>query len=140
MMKAAHMAEIDTGPGLEAQFSWDYSHAKTVPSLVTTHREDTSTKMQQPAYEPHQRLAGNEFSSLHCQFSVTIARSTLFCTHSLTTACLQYLKLYDPFYSRIPSKLEPRHIRGNTLPIRRQFLCLPQGIQRWKSQLRVCQK
>ena len=23
------MAEIDTGPGLEAQFSWDYSHANS---------------------------------------------------------------------------------------------------------------
>lgn len=27
------MGEIDTGPGLEAQISWDYSHSHAMPSV-----------------------------------------------------------------------------------------------------------
>ena len=59
-METSHLTEIDTGPGLEAQFSWDYSHAKLAVDPLGSHETRSSQKTQQHVEEPHSASAGDE--------------------------------------------------------------------------------
>ncbi len=52
------MAEVDTGPGLEAQFSWDYSHSKNMPDALAGHDTELSPKQLHHAEDQHSVPAG----------------------------------------------------------------------------------
>ena len=52
------MMEIDTGPGLETQFSWDYSHARFMVEPSANCETKSSQKRMQHAEESHSGSGG----------------------------------------------------------------------------------